>query len=475
MSPPDRRWLALAVLCGAFFMVILDVAIVGVAAPSIQADLDFSQQGLQWVVSAYAIAFGGLLLLGGRAADLLGRRRTFVAGTALFALASLACGLAWSPAALVAARAAQGVGAALLSPAALAIITTIFAAGPERNKALGIWNAIGAVGGTTGLLLGGVLTDTVGWEWLFFLNVPVGVVVIVATRALIAESRTSARRRFDLPGAVAITSGLVALVYGLVDAPDAGWRSAQSLLLFLVAAALIVIFLVVEARTSDPLMPLAVAGRRSVAGANLLALVTGAALFSWFFIATLYLQQVLGFSPLEAGAAFLAGALGGLAGSGLGQALATRLGPRLVALIGTALVSVGLLLQARISVGGDYLTDLLPPFVLMGLGTGFAFVAAAIIALAVEERHAGLASGLFNTAQQIGGAIGVAVLSTVAVSTTDDRLAGGADIGHALTEGFADAFLVALLFPTLAAAILFVARPPSATAAEPAPAAAESS
>ena len=444
----DHRWAALALLVTSYLMVILDVAIVGVAAPSIKADLGFSQGGLQWIVTAYAMTFGGLLLLGGRAADLLGRRRVFMFGTALFTAASLVCGLAWSPEILVAARIVQGLGAAVITPAALSIITTTFTEGSERNKALGAWNAAGGVGGTLGLVIGGVLTDSIGWEWLFFINVPVGLAVLLLSRPLLRESRADVgARTFDLAGALSVTASLILLVYALVEAPEAGWSSAQTTILLAAAALLLITFAGIERRSPAPLVPLGTLRRASLAGGNLLGVLAGASIFGWFFIATLYLQQVLGYSPLKAGLAFAAASLGGLLGPIIGQALATKIGPRPVALIGAALLAAGYLLQRGIDPQSEYVGDLLLPFMLMGVGTGFAFVASVISALeGISEHESGLASGLINTSQQIGGAIGVAVLSTVAVSHTEDVLASQSTPQPlaALTEGFQSAYTAAV-------------------------------
>jgi EmrB/QacA subfamily drug resistance transporter len=403
------------------------------------------------------MTFGGLLLLGGRAADLLGRRRVFMLGTGLFTAASLVCGLAWSPDVLVAARVVQGLGAAIITPAALSIITTTFAEGSERNKALGAWNAAGGVGGTAGLVLGGVLTDSIGWEWLFFINVPVGVAVLLLSRPLLRESRARpATRRFDLAGALSVTASLILLVYALVEAPEAGWSSAQTILLLAAAAMLLIAFAGIERRSPAPLVPLGTLRRASLAGGNLLGILAGASIFGWFFIATLFLQQVLGYSPLKAGLAFAAASLGGLLGPIIGQALATKIGPRPVALIGAALLAAGFLLQRGIDTQSEYVADLLLPFLLMGVGTGFAFVASVISALeSVSERESGLASGLINTSQQIGGAIGVAILSTVAVSRTEDVLAdqSAANLPAALTEGFQSAYSAAVGL-TIAAALV---------------------
>ena len=440
---PDRRWLALAALCAAFFMVILDVAIVNVALPTVQVDLDFSQQNLQWVVSAYALAFGGLLLLGGRAADLLGRRRMFMAGIALFAAASLLAGLAWSDVALIVARAAQGVGAAIMTPAALSILMTTFTEGAERNTALGIWGAVGASGGTIGVLLGGILTDTIGWEWIFFLNVPIGLLVIGAAPILLTESRAEVtQRRFDLAGAATVTGGLVSLVYALVDASDAGWASLQTLGLLGISAALFAGFVVVESRSPAPIMPLSIFRIRAVTGSNVAAVALGGAVFGMIFILTLYMQQVLGYSPLKTGLAWLAMALTALVSSIAASVFVTKIGARVPMTVGLTLAAIGLLILSSIPADGSYASDLLPGLLILGTGLGMAFVAASIGALeGVAARDSGLASGLSNTTQQIGGALGVAVLSTLAIMRTDDLVAGGATQPVALTEGFQSAIL----------------------------------
>jgi EmrB/QacA subfamily drug resistance transporter len=462
----ERRWFGLALLCAAFFMVILDVAVVNVALPSVQEDLDFSASGLQWVVSAYALSFGGLLLLGGRAADLLGRRRLLVAGTLVFAGASLLAGLAWSADALVAARALQGVGAALMTPAALSILMTTFTEGAERNTALGVWGAVGASGGTVGLLLGGVLADTVGWEWIFFVNVPVGLAVVALAPSLVAESRVPGRSRgFDLAGAASVTLGLTLLVYAIVGAEQAGWASARTLGLVATSAALLGVFAVVEARSRNPLLPFRILRLRTLVGANVAGLLFSSATYGTFFVVTLYLQQVLGFSPLEAGLAWLALSLPAFAASLGGAQLVTRVGARPPLLGGLVLTAVGVYLLAGITTGSDYTADLLPGLILTGLGIGSAFVAISIGALeGVEERDAGLASGIVNTTQQIGGALGVAVLSTVALERTDSVLASAPATSQAVavTEGFQLALLVAAGFgvaAALAAAALVRGRP----------------
>ena len=438
-DPPDRRrWLGLAVLCSAFFMVILDVAIVNVALPTIQVDLDFSQKNLQWIVSAYALTFGGLLLLGGRLADLLGRRRMFVVGVALFAVASLLAGFAWSEAILIAARAFQGVGAAVMTPAALSILMTTFREGAERNTALGIWGAVGASGGTAGVLLGGILTDLAGWEWIFFLNVPVGIAVMALAPVLLAESRAQvAHRRFDLAGALSVTAAVAVLVYALVEAESAGWASAQTLGLIGVSVALFAIFSAVELRSRAPVMPFSIFRIRAVTGSNVASLALGGALFGMIFILTLYMQQVLAYSPLETGVAWLAMSLTALVSSMVASVMVTRIGPRIPLAAGLVVVAGGLLLLAQVPANGDYLTDLLPGLLVTGLGLGSSFVSLSIGALdGVSERDAGLASGLVNTTQQVGGALGVAVLSTLAITRSEELLAGGTAAPVAMTEGF---------------------------------------
>jgi EmrB/QacA subfamily drug resistance transporter len=473
-----RRWFGLAALCSAFFMVILDVAIVNVALPTIQVDLDFSQKNLQWVVSAYALTFGGLLLLGGRIADLLGRRRIFMIGIAVFAAASLLAGLAWSDAVLIFSRALQGVGAALMTPAALSILMTTFQEGRERNTALGIWGAVGASGGTIGVLLGGILTDTIGWEWIFFLNVPVGLAVIALAPALLRESRAEpSARRFDLAGALSVTAGIAVLVYALVEANDAGWGSVQTISLFAASAALFAVFAVVELRTRAPIMPFSIFRIRAVTGSNLAGLALGGAVFGMIFVLTLYMQQVLGYTPLETGLAWLAMSLTALVSSIIGSALVTRIGTRVPLIAGLLVGAVGLVLLSRISAGGDYASDLLPGLLVVGSGLGLSFVAVSIGALeGVRERDAGLASGLVNTTQQVGGALGVAVLSTAAISRTDELLASGESAPVALTEGFQIALLVAAGFAVggAVAALAFIRRSGRGAeqAAEPATAAA---
>ncbi|HEX6026708.1 MAG TPA: MFS transporter [Solirubrobacter sp.] len=442
-APDPRRWKALALLCTAFFMVILDSSIVVVALPSIDADLHFAAGDLQWVLSAYLLSFGGLLLLGGRAADLLGRRRLFMVGTGLFALASLACGLAGSVAALIAARVVQGVAAAIMTPTALSIVTTTFEEGAERNKALGIWAAIGGVGATAAWLVGGPITEGLGWEWIFFLNIPVALGVVALSPALLRESRDLARgRRFDIPGALTITAALVALVYAVVEAPTTGWGDARTLGLLGISAALIALFAWIESRSPAPLAPLRVFRSRALVGGNLVLLALGMLAFGMPFILTQYAQGVLGYSPLEFGFASVVMPVTAAIGSITGQAIATKGGLRAVAAVGMTLTGLGCLLLTQVSVDGSYLGDIFFALLIFGPGLGAAFVAGSIGSLAgVAERDAGLASGLNNSSFQIGGAIGVAIVSTVAVSQAD-----GADPLTAMTTGFQSAFATAIIF-----------------------------
>jgi EmrB/QacA subfamily drug resistance transporter len=449
-----RRWLALGLLASAQFVVVLDASIVNVALPSIGRALDFSQSNLAWVVNSYVLTFGGFLLLGGRIADLLGRRRVFMAGLVLFALASLAGGFAESEGQLIAARAVQGLGAAILSPAALAIVTTTFKDGAERNKALGVWGAVAGSGGAAGVLLGGVLTDTLGWEWVLWVNVPIGLAAAALAPALIAESRsTSQTRTFDVLGAVSITAALTILVYALVDAVDAGWASAQTIGLLATSAVLHVVFVIVELRSVAPLVPFRIFRLRTLTGANVVGLLVGASLFSMFFFISLYMQQVLGYSAIKSGFSYLPLALTIILAAGIASQLVTRLGYKPVLLTGLAFIATGLVWFSQVSVGGGYVSDVLGPSILAAIGLGFSFVPVTIAAVAgVEEREAGLASGLINTSQQIGGALGLAVLATVANSRTEDVLAQGGGPGTlpvALTEGFQAAFLTGAGFAVL--------------------------
>ena len=443
MVTSDRRkWLALALLSVVQFMVVLDIAIVNVALPSIQVDLGFSQENLQWVISAYALVFGGFLLLGGRAADLLGRRRIFLAGVILFTVSSLLAGLAWSEASLIGARAFQGLGAAIITPAALSILSTTFVEGRERNIALGVWGAVGGFGAAAGVLLGGILTDALSWEWIFFVNVPVGVLAFVAAPLLLAESRDARVKRFDLPGAVLVTGGLSLLVYAITQAGQEGWLAGQTLAFFAASIVLLAGFIGWELRHPEPLMRFGILQTRTVSGANVAGFIMGTALFAMFLMLTLYMQQVLGYSAMKTGVAYLAVAGTAILWSAVAAQLVTRLGVKPVLVLGMALLTAGLVYFTQVSVGGSYVGDLLPGFLLIGVGIGFAFVPISIAALAgVEAAEAGLASGLINTSQQIGGALGIAALSAIATTTTENGVASGTAVPVALTNGFENAFI----------------------------------
>jgi EmrB/QacA subfamily drug resistance transporter len=438
----QRKWLALALLATVQFMVVLDIAIVNVALPSIQVDLGFSQENLQWVISAYALLFGGFLLLGGRVADILGRRRLFVAGLVVFSVASLVSGLAWSDDALIVARAFQGLGAAIITPAALSILTTTFAEGRERNAALGVWGAVGAFGAVAGVLLGGILTDALSWEWIFYINVPVGLAALALTPLLLAESRDAHVKSFDVPGAVLVTGGLLTLVYTITQANDYGWGSVETVGLFVAAGVLLAAFIGWEARAKEPLMPFSIFRLRTVAAANIAGLILGTATFSMFLMLTLYMQQVLGYSAMKTGVAYLAVAGTAIVWSGVAAQLVNRIGVKPVIAMGMTLLTVGLAYFTQVSVGGSYLGDLLPGFLLIAAGLGFSFVPISIAALAgVQPSEAGLASGLFNTSQQIGGALGIAALSAVATSTTENAVGSGTALPTALVDGFEAAFI----------------------------------
>jgi EmrB/QacA subfamily drug resistance transporter len=447
--PSDpHRWRILAVVATAFFMTILDVSIVNVALPSIGKDLHFSQENLQWVITAYAIAFGGFLLLGGRAADLLGRRRVFFVGVTLFTLASLVCGLSQSEGMLISARAVQGLGAAIISPAVLSIVMTSFEEGAERNKALGIWGALGGSGAAVGVLAGGVLTKYLGWEWIFFVNVPVGALVLALTPGIVPESRREGvERHYDALGAVLVSGGLALLVYTISRAPDVGWGTTRTILLLIASGALLIAFLVNERRVADPLMPFSIFRVRTLAGANVVGWLLGAVIFANFFVLTLYVQDVLGYSALKAGVTFVATAGTAVVSAGVAQALTTRFGPKPVIVAGLLLLTGAMIWYAQIPVNGSYASDLLPGYLMVGVGIALAYVPVSIAALAgVEEREAGLASGLINTSQQIGGAVGVAVASTVFTSRFNTLTDEGKPIPTALTHGYAAAFWALAVF-----------------------------
>ena len=465
LAQQDRkRWGALAIVIAAQFMVILDVAIVNVALPSIKDDLGFSEASLQWVITAYAILFGGALLLGGRLADLFGRRRVFLVGMGLFTVSSLLSGLAWSEGALIGSRALQGLGGALLAPAALSILMTTFREGRERNLALGIWGAASGSGAAAGVLLGGVLTSYLDWSWIFFINVPVGVAVMALTPWLLAESRADVpHRHFDLTGAVAVTAGVMLLVYAMTRATEDGWLTLSTLGLVVASLVLIAVFLVVELRTKVPLLPLRIFRLRTLAVANATAVLVAAVAFSEFFLLTLYLQQVLDFSPMETGLAFLPITLTIIVVSNVAQSLVTRIGVRPVLATGLTLAGAALAYFARLPADGHYARDVLPALVLSGIGLALTFVPMTIAGLTgVASSDAGVASGLINTSRQIGGAVGLAAVSTIAI-TASSGAADGSGAGAALTHGFQVSFAVlaglAILGAALVAAFIEPRRP----------------
>lgn len=438
----SRRWLSLILLCAAQFMMVLDFSIVNVALSAMQQDLGFSQQNLQWIVSAYALAFGGFLLLGGRAADLFGRRRVFMIGLALFTLASLVGGFAQAQWILIAARAVQGLGAAIVSPAALSILTTTFAEGQERNWALSIWGAIAAGGFAAGVLLGGILTDTLGWRSVMFVNVPIGLLTLALTPMLLPENRErSTTQQIDVLGAVTVTSGLVALVYALEQASGAGWGSARTLILFSIALVLLAAFVWIESQAQDPLMPLRVFRLRTLTGANLIGLLMSAAIGSTIFILTLYMQQVLNYSALQTGLAFLPHAIAAMIAAPVASQLANRFGTKTTLTGSMTLVAVGLLHLSHIPVQGNFVRDLLPGTVIIGFGIVMTLVSVTIAATAgISDSEQGMASGLLNTSQQIGAALGLAILVAVSTARTEAVLASLGDAADAqqsaLTAGF---------------------------------------
>jgi EmrB/QacA subfamily drug resistance transporter len=449
-SPPGskNKWLALALLASAQFVVVLDASIVNVALPSIGRELAFSQENLAWVINAYTLVFGGFLLLGGRMADLLGRRRMFIGGLVLFGTASLVGGFAQTEGQLIAARAVQGLGAALVSPAALSIVTTLFAQGAERNKALGVWGAVAGGGGAAGVLLGGILTETLGWQWVLFVMTPVAFAAALLTPRFIDESDSGAKSRtFDMAGALSVTAGLSLLVYALVDANSAGWLSIQTIGLLALTALLLAAFVVAESRSSAPLVPFRIFRLQTLRSANIIGLLIGMSLFSMFFFVSLYMQQVLGYGALKAGLAYLPLALAIIVSAGLASVLVTKFGFKPVLVTGMTLIAGGLLWFSFVSPEGTFTGDILFPSLLAAVGLGFSFVPVTIAAVTgVSNSDAGLASGLINTSQQVGGALGLAVLSAISTATINDRMAGAggdrAKLPAALADGFGNAFLV---------------------------------
>jgi EmrB/QacA subfamily drug resistance transporter len=461
---PVNPWLVLVLVCMAQFMVVLDATVVNVALPSIQKDLDISDADLQWIVNAYALTFGGFLLLGGRAGDLLGRKRVFLVGLVVFTVASLLNGLAPSSEFLIIFRGLQGLGAALISPAALSIITITFAEGADRARAMSVWAAIAVGGGAVGLLLGGVLTDVLSWPWIFFVNVPVGIAVFVASQRRVPESKDPrGHKTYDVAGAVTVTAGLLILVYTIVKAQEKGWGSLHTLGFGALALALLGGFLLLERRSSEPLVPLSIFRVRTIRAANVAMFLLAAGIFAMFYFNSLYMQRVLGYSPLEAGLGSLPFTLGIMVGAGVAQQLVAKAGAREAALLGVVLGVVGLLLFVRLEPGSTYLSGLLPPIIVVAVGMGLAFVPVTLIATSgVGEQTAGLASGLFNTSQQIGGALGLAVLATLAASETSGTLS---DLGHApqpadqaqaLVNGFHVAFVGSAIIVAAAGASLLL-------------------
>jgi EmrB/QacA subfamily drug resistance transporter len=464
MTAHKNPWLVLVLVCIAQFMVILDATIVNVALPSIQQDLEMSSTDLQWIVNAYALVFGGFLLLGGRMGDLIGRKRVFLTGVVIFTVGSLVCGLAPSSEFLIVSRGLQGLGAALVSPAALSIVTTTFAEGAERTKAMGVWAAIAVGGGAVGLLLGGILVEAFSWPWIFFVNIPVGIAAFLLSLRFVPESRDEREHKsFDVAGAVTVTAGLIVLVYTIVKAQDKGWGSAHTLGFGALAFALLAAFIVIERRSPEPLVRLSIFGVRTIRAANVVMFLVASGLFAMFFFNTLYLQSVLDYSPLEAGLAFLPFTAGIIIGAGLSQSLVPRLGAREVPLIGMTMAVAGLLLFVRLAPDGSYLGDLLPGIMLTSIGMGLTFVPITLIATSgIPHSDAGLASGLFNTSQQIGGALGLAILATLAASATSDTLAGvggeptPAEQSQALVDGFHVAFVGSALFVAAGLILLLV-------------------
>jgi EmrB/QacA subfamily drug resistance transporter len=469
-SPNVNRWRAFALLAVAFFMTIIDLTIVNVSLPTIGRDLHFSETSLQWVVTAYALTFGGFLLLGGRAADLLGRRRILMVGLSLFTAASLGAALSTGEVSLIAARAVQGLGAAIMLPAALSIVMNMFDEGAERNKALGIWGGLGAGGATVGVIAGGLLTKYAGWQYIFYLNLPIGAAALALAPRIVPDSRlATTRRRFDALGAIAGTGGLVLLVDAISQAPQYGWGATRTVALLAASAALLAAFLVIENRVESPLLPLSIFRLRTLAGANVAGLLLGGSFFAFIFVGTLYMQQVLHYSALQTGIAWLATSLTSVALAGLSQWLVTRIGAKIVMAIGMTLIGVGVIWATQVPVHGQFVGNLAGPFLVAGAGTAFAFIPISVAALAgIEEHQAGLASGLLNTSQQLGGALGIAIASSVAAGHTQALLHAGHAAPAALTGGFQSAFWVlgaiALISLPAIFALVRTAEPESAAA-----------
>ena len=456
-TPNINRWRAFALLAVSFFMTVIDLTIVNVSLPTIGRDLHFSATNLQWVVTAYALTFGGFMLLGGRAADLLGRRRILMVGLSLFTAASLGAALSTGEVSLIAARAVQGLGAALMLPAALSIVMNMFAEGAERNKALGIWGGLGAGGATVGVIAGGLLTRYAGWQYIFYLNVPIGAAALALAPRIVPDSRlATTRRRFDALGAIAGTGVLVLLVDAIAQAPQYGWGATRTVALLAASAALLATFLVIENRVKEPVLPLSIFRLRTLAGANAAGLLLGSSFFAFIFVGTLYMQEVLHYSALQTGLAWLAASLTSIVLAGISQALVTRGGAKVVMAIGMTLIGAGVLWATQVPVHGHFLANLAGPFVVAGAGTAFAFIPISIAALAgVSEHQAGLASGLLNTSQQLGGAIGIAIASSLAASHTQTLVHAGTAAPAALTGGFQQALWVLGAIALLAVPAIF--------------------
>jgi EmrB/QacA subfamily drug resistance transporter len=453
-----NRWLVLVLVCIAQFMVILDATIVNVALPSIQNGLHFSATSLQWVVNAYALVFGGFLLLGGRASDLLGRQRLFIAGVIVFTVASLINDIATSSGVLIGGRALQGLGAALVSPAALSIVTTTFAEGKERTKALGVWSAIAAGGGAFGLIIGGLLTETLSWRWVFFVNIPIGIAAALLSLRFIPNSKSEEKpHSADVAGAVTVTGGLLLLVYAIVKAQTYGWGDLKTFGLFAGAIVLLGSFVAIELRSRSPLIRLGIFRLRSLTSSNLSMLLVASGMFSMFYFASIYVQEILGYGPLKAGFAFLPFTFGIVIGAGAAQALISRIGIRAVTASGLTIATIGLAFFTQVSVTGTYWSEIFPGVAIMSIGMGLTFVPLTLLATTnISNADAGLASGIFNTSQQIGGALGLAVLSTLAASRTSSLTADGVGHAAALTRGFHVAFAVGAAFLASGLVVLLI-------------------
>ncbi|RXS67751.1 DHA2 family efflux MFS transporter permease subunit [Streptomyces sp. TM32] len=448
-------WLVMLLVCAGQFLVVLDVSVVNVALPAMRTGLGLSELGLQWIVNAYVITFAGFMLLGGRAADLFGRKRIFVLGLALFTIASLGGGLAQQPWQLIAARTVQGVGAAVLSPATLTILTTSFPTGPARTRAIGTWTAVGAGGGAVGGLVGGVLTESLSWRWVLLINVPVGALVLAGAVLWLTESRQGTGRRLDVPGALLVTGGLALVAYGIVQTETDGWASASALLPLAAGLIVIAAFLAVEARAKAPLMPLGLFRLRSVSSANAAMVLAGAAMFSMWYFLSLYVQNVLGYRPLQAGLSFIPHSLSIVLGSKIAPRLMNRVGAKTLAITGAGISAAGMVWQGTMDVHGSYLGTILGPGILMALGAGLTATPIASIATSgADPADQGLVSGLINTSRQMGGALGLSVLSTVAASRTEAD-----NSPQAMADGYGLAFQVGSLILLVSLVLMIVALP----------------